>query len=69
MPDVSLTIPQVAARFGVPDWKVRRIVDSLDIEVQRAGLYRLIPTSMLEAIANELRLQGWLSAQEASSCK
>ena len=59
MLDTSLTIPQVAARCGVPDWKVRRIVDSLGIEVQRAGLYRLIPSSMLGSIADELRRQGW----------
>jgi len=58
MPDASLTIPQVAARLGVPDWKVRRIVDSLEVEIGRAGLYRLVPPSLLGRISNELQRQG-----------
>lgn len=70
MPDISsLTIPQVAARLGVPAWKVRRIVDSLDVEVPRAGLYRLIPGSLLTTISDELRRQGWLTMPEVSTCE
>jgi hypothetical protein len=69
MLDASLTIPQVAARFGAPDWKVRRIVDSLGIVVQRAGLYRLIPSSMLGSIADELRRQGWPVRDEDANPK
>ena len=52
MPGVPfLTITQVASHFGVPAWKIRRLVDSLDIEIPRAGLYRL------EALRAEVRRQ------------
>ena len=49
-----LTVGQVATFYGVPAWRIRRIVDSLDIDVPRAGLYRLIPREMLKAIGAKL---------------
>lgn len=54
------TIPQLAQRFEVPAWKVRRVVDSLNGAVPRAGLYRLVPGEMLGKITSELHRQGWL---------
>jgi hypothetical protein len=59
----NLTVGQVAEIYAVPEWKIRRIVDSMGTEIQRAGLYRLIPRSMLPAIG--MKLQGAKSAQEA----
>jgi hypothetical protein len=50
-----LTTGQVAEIFQEPEWKVRRIVDSLDVEIPRAGLYRLVPRSMLTAIGEKLQ--------------
>lgn len=49
-----LTVGEVAGIYDVPSWKIRRIVDSLDIEIPRAGLYRLIPRTLLGRIAVEL---------------
>ena len=50
-----LTVGQVAEISGVPEWRVRRIVDNLDAEIPRAGLYRLIPRSLLAAIGAKLQ--------------
>jgi hypothetical protein len=45
----------VAEIFQAPEWKVRRIVDSLGVEIPRAGGYRLIARSMLAAIGAKLQ--------------
>ena len=63
MPDQSpLTVGDVAQVFGVKTWRARRVVDSLDVELPRAGSYRLIPRSLLGRIAVELERRGWLAA-------
>ena len=62
-----LTITQVAAHFGVPAWKVRRLVDSLDIEIPRAGLYRLVPRETLARIGDELGRRRQLEAKAGKS--
>ena len=49
-----LTVREVAAVFDVPQSRVRRIVDSFDPPVARAGLYRLIPRDALATIAAQL---------------
>jgi hypothetical protein len=49
-----LTTGQVAEFFRVPEWRIRRIVDSLDCDIPRAGLYRMIPRDVLPAIAAKL---------------
>ncbi len=54
-PNSHLTIGQVAKIFGVGEWRIRRIVDSLCPEVQRIGLYRLVPRSMLPEIGTKLQ--------------
>ncbi len=56
-----LTIRQVAELYGVPDWRIRRLVDALDEEIPRAGLYRLVPRGVLAKIAVELDRRGLLS--------
>jgi hypothetical protein len=56
-----LTIGQVADIYGVADWQARRAVDALEVQIPRAGLYRLVPRALLGKIAQELDRRGWLS--------
>ncbi len=49
-----LTVGEVAGIFDAPPWKIRKIVDSLDVEIPRAGLYRLIPRGLLPRIGSQL---------------
>ena len=58
------TVGEVAATYDVPAWLVRRIVDSLDAEIPRAGLYRLIPRDQLGTIAVELERRGQFSRKK-----
>ena len=60
MSSQHLTVGEVARLFSVDDWRVRRVVDGLDSELPRAGLYRLIPRHLLPTIAIELSHRGWL---------
>ncbi len=60
----DLTTGQVADFFQAPEWRIRRIVDSMGVEIQRVGLYRVIPRSMLPAIG--ARLQGSNVVREAA---
>lgn len=55
-----LTVGDVARDNGLPLWKVRTAADSLEIEMPRAGLYRLIPRESLPLVIAELRRRGWL---------
>ena len=49
-----LTTGELAARYGKPAWKVRRVVDALDAEIPLAGLYRLVPRELIGVIAAKL---------------
>ena len=49
-----LTTGEVARIFGVGEWRIRRIVDLLP-GVERAGLYRLVPRSLLPEIGAKLK--------------
>jgi hypothetical protein len=53
-PASHLTVGEVARIFQAPEWRVRKIVDSLGLEIQRAGGYRLVPRSMLAIIGAKL---------------
>ena len=57
MPAELLTIGQIARQLRQPEWKVRRIVDSLGVEIVRAGLYRLVKVSLLPEIEAALQRQ------------
>jgi hypothetical protein len=48
------TIGQLAEHCHEPEWKIRRVVDSLESEVPRAGQYRLVPCDLLPAINAKL---------------
>ena len=50
-----LTVGQVAEIYQAPEWKVRRVVDSLDADLPRVGRYRLVPRAMLAAIGAKLQ--------------
>ena len=68
------TIPQISAIVSkpgwvVPNWKTRRVADFLDGDIQRIGLYRLIPAEMVPRIERELRRQGWLPKIEGAACQ
>ena len=63
-PSTHVTIGEVAEIFQAPQWKVRRIVDAMGADIQRAGLYRLIPRSLLPAIG--AKLQGAVATQEGA---
>lgn len=49
-----ITIGDLARRYCVPAWQVRRIVDRLGTDIPRAGLYRLVPLDLLPAIEQRL---------------
>jgi hypothetical protein len=50
-----LTTGEIAAEFDVPGWLVRRAVDALGEEIPRAGLYRLVPLSLLDRVREEIQ--------------
>ncbi len=62
-----LTVGDVAKMFGVPNWKVRRIVDGLGADIPRAGQYRLVSRELLGLIAIELQDQGYLTSRVTAS--
>jgi hypothetical protein len=45
-----LTVPQVSRLRGRPEWKVRRVVDNLGVDIPRIGLCRLIDPALLPEI-------------------
>ncbi|MBT6155798.1 MAG: hypothetical protein HOK71_12085 [Planctomycetaceae bacterium] len=66
------TVGEVAELYGIPNWKIRRVADSLGDTIPRVGQYRLIDRSTLGAIAAELSRQGWLPSpetKEATACQ
>jgi hypothetical protein len=48
------TTGQLARQMHEPEWRVRRAVDALGEEIPRAGLYRLVPASMVPAVQRQL---------------
>ena len=57
----------IQRQFGgslIPDWKLRRVVDSLEesdsLNVQRVGRYRTVSADHLGIIVEELRRLAWL---------
>ncbi len=63
----NFTVGKVARLYAVDPWKVRRVVDELNADLPRAGLYRLIPQSMLASIAVRLKERDWLTDTERSN--
>lgn len=57
---------RVGQVYALPCWKIRRLVDSLDIEIPRAVLYRLVPRELIPTIATELQRRGWRAGPESA---
>jgi hypothetical protein len=51
-----LTVGQVSRRLSVPAWKVRSVVDSLGIQIPRAGQYRLLSPDVVERVNQRISL-------------
>jgi hypothetical protein len=58
------TTGELHAELGVPDHALRRAIDALGVPVPRAGLYRLLPAELLDALKAELRRRGYLREEE-----
>jgi hypothetical protein len=61
-----LTTGDIALFYGAAHWQVRRVVDSLGEQIPRAGLYRLVPRTLLDRIGTELRKRGYLPTEETN---
>jgi hypothetical protein len=61
-----LTTPEVARALGVEVWQARRAVDALGEAVPRAGLYRLVPLTLLDRVRQEAARRGYLHDQEGA---
>jgi hypothetical protein len=61
-----LTTREVAEHHGVAVWQARLVIDSLGVEIPRAGLYRLVPVGMLGQVGLELQRRGYLPRKEAA---
>lgn len=59
-----LTTREVAEHFGIPVWLARRIVDGLQEQIPRVGLYRMVPVALLGRIEDALRRRA--ARQEAA---
>ncbi len=63
-----LTLGDVAQRYGLPLWKVRRLFERrLLPEPARAGNYRVIDESDLPTVEDALRQAGYLPDEEGVS--
>lgn len=69
--ETSESIRRLYGGRPIPDWKLRRVVDSLEsqdsLDVQRIGMYRTVSADDVGTVANELRRLGWLES-EAVQC-
>jgi hypothetical protein len=51
----SMTSGEIAAHCNVPIWLVRRAIDAVIPDVQRVGMYRLVPRRLLPRIEQEIQ--------------
>jgi DNA-binding transcriptional MerR regulator len=64
--EIIYTVGQIAARYGVPAWKVRRLFErGLVPQATRVGAYRVVPASELPVIEEALRRAGYLPREVA----
>ena len=67
MSNPHLTVGETARLYDVAQWRIRKIVDELDADIPRAGMYRLIPRHLLPTIAIKLQERGWLPSAEETA--
>jgi hypothetical protein len=64
-----LTTGDVARRYGIPEWKVRRLFErGLLPPAARIGAYRVIAAGDLPAVERALCDAGYLRPAEAPAC-
>lgn len=57
------TVGELAARFGVPQWMVRRLYETGQLPpAARIGAYRVVPESEVGAVGRALAKAGYLKA-------
>jgi hypothetical protein len=64
-----MSTSQVSRHFGVPPWRVRKVLDALAARgesVPRVGPYRAVPPGLLPAVEAELRRCGLLPAPQTA---
>ena len=63
MANQPLTTGQAAAQLGVPEWKLRRVVDEIAPETPRIGgqAVRAIDPAAMKTLADELWRQGYIA--------
>ncbi len=61
------TTGEAAQFFGVPVWRVRRLLDAFHPDIPRIGQYRAIPPDLLPQIGRELEEHGWLPGDDDAS--
>jgi hypothetical protein len=64
---ILFTTTQLAAHFGVEPWQVRRVIDSLDHVLVRAGHYRLVPAEQLGVVEAEMQRRGYVKTEQAEA--
>jgi hypothetical protein len=63
-----LTVPGVAERLRVPEWRIRRILDAkFSNEIVKVGQYRAIPEALLPEIEAALSAAGHLPRRRAAA--
>lgn len=62
---LGFTTAEVAQRYRVPAWRIRRVVDALGVSIPRFNRVRAIPVDLLPRIEAELRRLGCLSEEAA----
>ena len=60
-----LTVGEIAELLDAPRWRIREIVDGLDVEIPRAGLYRLVPRQYLSE--NRERYSAFVALKDAKA--
>jgi hypothetical protein len=55
------TVGDLARRWGIEEWKIRRVFDCGDLpQPRRFGLYRIIPSEDVHALVEALKARGYL---------
>jgi hypothetical protein len=64
MPQLPLTIGQVARHFGCPPWAVRRLFERRILpEPPRVGAYRVVAPEQLPEIGTALKQAGYIAGE------
>lgn len=59
-----LSTSEAAAALGVPQWKLRRVVDAIAPQAERIGRARVVPEALMRKLSDELYQQGYIAAKK-----